>query len=55
MTCASALAVASAILLTVQPHAGERLSVITVIGGIGLFLSVLLLSRVVVQILRERR
>jgi hypothetical protein len=48
------LALASAVLLTVQPAAGERVPLVTVVGGIGLSFSVLLLLRVIVQILPER-
>jgi ubiquinone biosynthesis protein len=50
----SALAIASAILLTLEPRSGQGAELITIIGGIGLTFSVVLLLRVVVQILRER-
>lgn len=47
------LAVASAILLTVAPQSGQRVGLDTVIGGVGLSFSALLLLRLIVQILRE--
>jgi ubiquinone biosynthesis protein len=50
----SALAIASAILLTLQPRSGQGADLITIVGGIGLAFSVVLLLRVIVQILRER-
>jgi ubiquinone biosynthesis protein len=49
----SAIALASAILLTVQPRTGEGRALVNIIGAIGLFFSALLLLRVLVQILRE--
>jgi hypothetical protein len=48
------LALASAVLLTVQLAVRERVLLVTVVGGIGWLFSVLLLLRVIVQILRER-
>jgi ubiquinone biosynthesis protein len=51
----SALALSSSILLTVQsPSSAGRLNLLNLLGGIGLFFSVLLLLRLVVQILRDR-
>jgi ubiquinone biosynthesis protein len=50
----SAIALASAILLTVSSRPGQDVSLVDIVGGIGLSFSVLLLLRVVVQILRER-
>jgi ubiquinone biosynthesis protein len=51
----SALALSSSILLTIQAPPGPGgLNVLHVLGGIGLFFSLLLLLRLVVQILRER-
>jgi ubiquinone biosynthesis protein len=50
----SALAIASAILLTLQPRSGQGADLVTVVGGIGLTFSFVLLLRVIVQILRER-
>jgi len=51
----SALALSSAILLTVQSPPGRGgVGLVNLLGGIGLFFSVLLLLRLVVQILRER-
>lgn len=51
----SALALSSAILLTAPSKPGPGgLGLLTLLGGIGLFFSVLLLLRLVVQILRER-
>ena len=47
------LAVASAILLTVTSHSGQRVGLDTVVGGIGLSFAALLLLRLIVQILRE--
>jgi ubiquinone biosynthesis protein len=52
---ASALALSSSILLTVQSPPGPGgVSLVNLLGGVGLFFSVLLLLRLVVQILRER-
>jgi ubiquinone biosynthesis protein len=48
-----ALALTSAILLTVQPRAGQGVSLVEVVGGVGLSFAVLLLLRVVVQTVRE--
>lgn len=51
----SALALSSSILLTApSPPGPGGLGLLSLIGGIGLFFSVLLLLRLVVQILRER-
>jgi ubiquinone biosynthesis protein len=51
----SALALSSSILLTVRTAPGPGgLNLLNLLGGIGLFFSVLLLLRLVVQILRER-
>ena len=51
----SALALTSSILLTVpSPPGPGGLGLLSLLGGIGLFFSVLLLLRLVVQILRER-
>lgn len=51
----SALALSSSILLTVRSAPGPGgLNLLNLLGGIGLFFSVLLLLRLVVQILRER-
>ena len=51
----SVMALSSAVLLTVQSPPGPAgVSLFNVLGGIGLFFSVLLLLRLVVQILRER-
>jgi len=51
----SALALSSSILLTVQSPPGPGgVSLLNLLGGIGLFFSLLLLLRLVVQILRER-
>jgi ubiquinone biosynthesis protein len=51
----SALALSSSILLTVQSSPGPGgLSLLSLLGGIGLFFSMLLLLRLAVQILRER-
>jgi ubiquinone biosynthesis protein len=51
----SALALSSSILLTVQSPPGPGgVSLLNLLGGIGLFFAVLLLLRLVVQILRER-
>ncbi len=51
----SALALSSSILLTVQTPPGPGgVNLLNLLGGIGLFFSVLLLLRLVVQILRER-
>jgi ubiquinone biosynthesis protein len=51
----STLALSSSILLTVpSPPGPSGLSLPTLLGGIGLFFSLLLLLRLVVQILRER-
>ena len=51
----SALALSSSVLLTVQsPSSAGRLNLFNLLGGIGLFFSVLLLLRLVVQILRDR-
>ena len=51
----SVLALSSAVLLTAQSPPGPGgVSLFVVLGGIGLFFSVLLLLRLVVQILRER-
>lgn len=51
----SALALSSSILLVAQsPPGPSGLGLINILGGIGLFFSVLLLLRLVVQILRER-
>ncbi len=49
----SALALASAILLTVPTPAGQNVSLLTIVGGTGLAFSALLLLRLLVQILRE--
>jgi ubiquinone biosynthesis protein len=49
----SAIALASAVLLTVQPRTSQGAALVDVVGGIGLFFSALLLLRVIVQILRE--
>jgi ubiquinone biosynthesis protein len=51
----SALALASAILLTVPTESGQSLSLVSIIGGTGLSVSALLLLRLIVQILREQR
>ncbi|HYT80964.1 MAG TPA: hypothetical protein VEQ37_17240 [Actinomycetota bacterium] len=51
----SALALSSSILLPVQSPPGPGgVSLLNLLGGIGLFFSLLLLLRLVVQILRER-
>jgi hypothetical protein len=51
----SALALSSSILLVApSPPGPNGLGLIDILGGIGLFFSVLLLLRLVVQILRER-
>jgi hypothetical protein len=51
----STLALSSSILLAVQSAPGPGgLSLLKVLGGIGLFFSLLLLLRLFVQILRER-
>lgn len=51
----SALALSSSILLTApSPPGPGGLGLLNLVGGIGLFFSVLLLLRLVVQILRER-
>jgi ubiquinone biosynthesis protein len=50
----SALALASALLLTVQPGTGQGATLLDIVGGIGLTFSALLLLRVIVQVLRER-
>ncbi|HEV8622138.1 MAG TPA: hypothetical protein VGR33_04515, partial [Actinomycetota bacterium] len=51
----SALALSSSVLLTVpSPPGPGGLGLLSLLGGIGLFFSVLLLLRLVVQILRER-
>jgi ubiquinone biosynthesis protein len=51
----SAMALSSSILLvTPSPPGPSGLGLINILGGIGLFVSVLLLLRLVVQILRER-
>ncbi|MFC1405294.1 MULTISPECIES: AarF/ABC1/UbiB kinase family protein [Streptacidiphilus] len=48
------LALASALLLTVQSAPGHDIGLVDVIGGIGLSFSALLLLRVIVQIFREQ-
>lgn len=51
----SALALSSSVLLTVQAPPGPGgVNLLNLLGGIGLFFSVLLLLRLVVQILRDR-
>ncbi len=51
----SALALSSAIMLSAPPRPGlGGVSLVNLLGGIGLFFSLLLLLRLVVQILRER-
>jgi ubiquinone biosynthesis protein len=51
----SALALSSSIMLSAVPRPGPGgVSLVNLLGGIGLFFSVLLLLRLVVQILRER-
>jgi ubiquinone biosynthesis protein len=51
----SALALSSSILIAVDSPPGPGgVSLLDLLGGIGLFFSVLLLLRLVVQILRER-
>jgi ubiquinone biosynthesis protein len=51
----SALALSSSILLTVQSPPGPgSVNLPNLLGGVGLFFSVLLLLRLVVQVLRER-
>jgi hypothetical protein len=51
----SALALSSAIMLSANSLPGPGgVSLVNLLGGIGLFFSLLLLLRLVVQILRER-
>jgi hypothetical protein len=49
----TALVLASAVLITVDPGQGEAQGLVRTVGGIGLAFSVVLLLRVVARIFRE--